>query len=675
MFAPEPEPEEEEEEEGINDPNFHWQGVCLDDGTGRDVYYVKRDGSMRQRKKPHGYCEEYLDNGERMYYYRKACIRCRKWHQEPIFLSYGSGSSAFSVNYCEECLIVTTPGLTRLRGNGALIWETNVDTPKNAWFDLKKICMMPDRDEKIHKRAVEARHQVRVDMKMIRNRQRTLAIRELALSYECDVREGIHLSWGFEDVYDEYFGTVNTNSASGELQPHGYGVRLYSDGTVYFGSWVNGEYHTGPMWRSGTYYEDVKGNLIKPTGAEYTGQWYQGMKHGQGVQLYPDGSKYEGEFAKGFEHGQGKKNYANNTSFEGRFRFGRKDGPGTMTDADGTATKGTFLDPTEKYNEKIPPFIKEELNPLEEYHHPLSLRELSLQSLAWAMHHNRKVYGPASKLQRMVPEHMKYLLGQEYLRIMDPKGSPSFMQIGPEFAFNFLDEVVFKSVKIIEADAQALMYFQNSNLELKVLKCTANKMNLSSIDLICKNLQAHAWPQLYVLDLSFNLFDVSALAALMSGISKIDTLRTLSLRACGIRAQGANVISQSLKNDKQVEKLDLAFNNLELVGSEVMAEMLLINTNIRELNLRSNGIGALGAQAIANSLSVNKTLMVLVMADNGVGPDLIAVLSGKLNGTFRDVLTSSRNKEVNMPPHYRLGRYDRKKVAKNVVIKEDSDND
>jgi len=488
-----------EEEEGINDPNFVWDGACLDDGTGRDVYYVKIDGSVRQRKVPHGYRPEYLDNGERKYYFRKACIRCRKWHQPPMFLSKGSGSIGYSLNYCEDCHIDTTPGISRVRGNGDAIWNTNVDTPKSVWFDLKKICMAENRDELIHERAVIARQATREYMKIDRNRQRRLIIRDLALSYECDVREGKHISKGFEDTYDEYFGIINDKG-----EPHGYGVKIYSDETVYFGDWVNGEYQTTG---------DRKGNLIKPTGATYEGHWLQGLKHGLGVQLYPDGGKYEGEFAKGFEHGQGKKNYPDGSSFEGRFRFGRKDGPGTMTDAQGNVEKGNFLDPTEKYNEKSPPWISETLNPNEEYHHPLSLRELALQSLASAMHHNRKKYGPADRLQRQLPEHIKGLVGAEYLRIMIPKGSSSFLKSGPSYAFNFLDEIVFKSIKIIEADAQALMYFQNSNSRLKVLSCTANKLSLPSIDLICQNLQQHAWPQLHVLDLSFNIFDVSALAA------------------------------------------------------------------------------------------------------------------------------------------------------------------
>jgi hypothetical protein len=644
--------EAEPEEEGIHDPNFIWQGVCLDDGTGRDVYYVKVDGSMRQRKVPHGYRPEYFGNGERRYYYRKACIRCRKWHQPHIFMTRNGGSEGFSINYCEDCHITTTPGTTRLRGNGSVIWNANVDTPKNAWLDLKALCTAPNRDQLIHERAVIARHATRVDMKIDRNRQRTLIIKTLANNYECDIREGKHVSWGFENVFDEYFGIVNAID-----QPHGYGVKVYSDGTIYFGDWVNGEYQTTGK---------RKGNLIKPSGATYEGQWLQGLKHGMGVQMYPDGGRYEGEFAKGFEHGQGKKSYADGSVFEGRFRFGRKDGPGVLTDAQGNVEKGNFLDPAEKYNEKAPPYITEDINPNEEYHHPLSLKELCLQSLARAMHHNRKLYAPANKLQRFVPEHIKYALGQEYLRIMDPKGSPSFMINGPSYAFNFLDAIVFKSVRIIEADAQALMYFQNSNTQLKVLSCTANKMTLSSIDLICKNLQQNAWPILHVLDLSFNIFDSSALLALMTGIGKISTLKNLSLRACGINPSGATVIANAMMKDKQVEKLDLAFNSLELVGTEVIAELLKVNTTLKEINLRSNRIGSLGAQVLVKALSKNKTLKILILADNMIGPDLIASVSAKLNGNFRDILTCSRNKELEMPYRYTEGRYDsvREKMAK-----------
>ena len=95
-----------------------WLGVCLDDGTGRDVYYVSSDGS-RSRRTPAGYEPELLANGERRYYYRNTCIRCRKTKQAAVFLSMGPGEVGFCYNLCIDCHLRQVPGTTRLRDNGA----------------------------------------------------------------------------------------------------------------------------------------------------------------------------------------------------------------------------------------------------------------------------------------------------------------------------------------------------------------------------------------------------------------------------------------------------------------------------------------------------------------------------------------------------------------------------
>jgi hypothetical protein len=345
-----------------------------------------------------------------------------------------------------------------------------------------------------------------------------------------------------------------------------------------------------------------------------------------------------------------------------------------MTHPDGTVEKGNFLDASDKYNEKAPPIIMEEMNPNEEYFQPKSLAILANEEVAKSMHLNRKMYGNATKLRKMVPEHMKYDLGKEYLRIMEPKGSDSFMKMGPNFAFNMLDNVEFNGIRIIEADAQALMYFQNSNAELKTLSCTANKMNLPSIDLICKNLQQHAWPKLYSLDLSFNIFDVSALQALMTGLEKVATLTKLRLAACGIKPQGVFVISRSLEKKSYIQDLDIAFNTVELAGAESLAEMLKVNQSLTSLNVRSNSLGALGGSAIAKALSTNKSLKILQAADNNIGGDIISQISGKLQGDFRDIITSAVVNELSMPSRYKEGRYD-KQLVPDEFKHVDSDSD
>ncbi len=659
------------EEEFDLDENGVWRGVCLDDGTGRDVYYVDSRG-IRSRRQPPGYQPEYFENDDRRYYYRQKCIRCRKAKQPAIFMSHNAGGCGYSLNYCEDCHIASTIGITRLNVNGDAIWVSNVDTPKSAWVDLKKSTLDPKRDEDILERSVVARYAVRHDMKKSRNRMRYYEFKSQASLYEgIDLFNGKYVSWGFENFFDEYFGDVNE---SGE--PHGFGLKVFSDETIYFGGFKEGIFDTNLEDRPG-----MTGTLIKPNGATYEGTFLGGLKHGKGSQTYPDGTRYTGEFAKGFEHGQGTKTYnekEGQSSFTGRFRFGRKDGPGTLTHADGSTEKGNFLDPTEKYNEKSAPFITEEVNTKDEFYEPESLINLAIGALSKAMHQNRKAY-PAPLLQRRVPEHLKHRLGEAYLSMLDPPGSAAFVKVGPKFAFNFLKELLFCGVRVIEADAMALMYFQNSNRRLEVLKVTANKLTLPSIDLICKNLQQMAWPVLRELDLSFNTFDVPALLSLTSGLKSITSLRSLRLAACGIKAAGIYVIAEFLAGDASVTSCDLAFNSAELAGTEHLARMLTTNRTLTALNLRSNKVGAIGGMALANAMSNNRVLRILGVADNLIGASIVSDIGAKLNGSFRDALISACHDQLSISPLYEEDRYNhfkRRNADKFAAMEpEDSDSD
>jgi len=626
-------PLEEEEAEKV------WDGVCLDDGTGRDVYYVSRDGT-RSRRKPPGYVVELLANGDRRYYYRKTCIRCRRNNVAPIFLTFGPGEVAYSLNICDDCHIRTTPGTTRLRGNGEAMLRCNAETPKNAWIDLRALALSETRDEDLLVRAEEARLSTRLQGKYYRNKERSNLMKQTAAMY--GIQLGTHLSWGFETTFDEYFGDVDENN-----EPSGQGVKIYSDGSVYFGGWLHGEHHT-----------ETRGQFTRPNNAQYDGTWMGGLKHGKGTQIYPDGSSYTGEFAKGYEHGYGVKNYPNGSVFEGRFRFGRKDGPGSFTDANGNVEKGNFLDPSEKYNEKPPPYIVEKEKRNESYHNPPSLLSLSIKALAKAMHTNREKCAPAGKIQRRVPEHLKKFLAEEFLRIMKPEGSASFIRVGPSFAFNLRDDVIFQDVKITKPDAEAIMYFQSSNVKLKTLKCTSNALELESIDLITRNLIGRAWPILHTLDLSFNSFDVSALQSMMRGVVDLESLRSLRLAACTIKPSGVFVIATMLSANRYLESLDLAFNSVETMGAEALADALKENESLLSLNLRSNNISVIGAQELADCLKINKKLRVMCLTDNGIGPNIMAAVSSRLKGGIGEVARSVCMNELDMPYRYVDGRYD-----------------
>ena len=63
------------------------------------------------------------------------------------------------------------------------------------------------------------------------------------------------MSWGFENVFDEYFGDINDRG-----EPHGIGLKVFSDGTIYSGGFKNGLFDTN----LDDEFKDVKGILVKP---------------------------------------------------------------------------------------------------------------------------------------------------------------------------------------------------------------------------------------------------------------------------------------------------------------------------------------------------------------------------------------------------------------------------
>lgn len=635
-----------------HDDNGKWLGVCLDDGTGRNVYFVSPDGT-RSRRAPEGYEPEYFSNGERRYYYRNTCIRCRRTKQAPIFLTYSLGGMAYSLNMCDECHLKTVPGTTRLRGNSVAFLRVNADTPKNAWIDLKTLALSPTRNQDILLRSRAARSSVQKDMKNERNKQRFVNTRRLAREYGID--DGVYISWGYGAVFDEYYGELNADG-----QPHGMGCKFYSDGSVYYGGFQGGEHHT-----------DKRGVWVRLDGSTYDGTWQFNQRHGQGLQIYPAGGRYEGQWAKGFEHGQGKRVYPDGSTFEGRFRFGRKDGPGVFVDKDGKMEKGSFSpDPGEKWNEKWPPVIEEEDNLNEEFHQPLSLLELAVSALAKAMHTNRNKLAPSRRLTLFLPEHTKKMVAYEYLRTMNPPGSTSFQQAGPHFAFTSVTELVFQDVKLKQADCEALMYFQGGNSNLTLLRMTSNKFDLASLDRVCGNLRSGAWPVLQTVDLSYNKFDLSALDALLAGVRCNPTICNLRLASCQIKAPGFFSLAKWISVDKQLLSLDVAFNLAESAGAQLLADALELNTTLTSLNLRGNRISQMGGQAFCDAIKNNRSLRVLCVADNGIGPDLLSLISGRLQGSCADVVKSVLIYELNLPNIYREGRYDffAHKMAKKGVV-------
>jgi len=130
--------------------------------------------------------------------------------------------------------------------------------------------------------------------------------------------------------------------------------KVYRDGNKYDGDFVEDK-------RQG------KGTYIRVTDkATYTGEWYNNVRHGYGVEeipskegtqryegewkedkrcgfgkiLYDNGDRYEGEWLDNLKHGQGKFYYTNGNFYEGGWLSNKKEGVGTYIFANGTRYDG-----------------------------------------------------------------------------------------------------------------------------------------------------------------------------------------------------------------------------------------------------------------------------------------------------------------------------------------------
>ena len=109
---------------------------------------------------------------------------------------------------------------------------------------------------------------------------------------------------------------------------HGEGVLSMPGGRKIVGMWEENEIKTG------TYTE--------PDGTVYEGQWKFRERSGQGTLKFPDGRIYAGEFKSGRRHGQGTMTFPDGRKYVGTFLGGERSGNGIMTYPDGRRYSGEF---------------------------------------------------------------------------------------------------------------------------------------------------------------------------------------------------------------------------------------------------------------------------------------------------------------------------------------------
>ena len=625
----------------------------IDDGTGSGVVFVHSDG-RRSRERPEGFREEYLQGIQPpriKYYHRHRCIRCRK-STKPICLEKDHGSVAYSINICESCMITTSPtipeGTEKIGGYGDQVWEFNHDMPMNFYKEIKRNFFDSGRKLIIQNRAAVARDGVRLEAK-----QRRDILRETIMCSRGEAEYGlykdggcVYLSWGFEKLYDEFWGHVNNNN-----QPDGRGWKVFSDTSMYYGDFKEGLFH-----HASSDGEDAM--WMRPDGSRYEGSFVGGFKHGMGKQVYPDGMTYEGEFASGYEHGHGKTTTSDGTIFEGRFRFGRRDGPGVLKVPGAAPQKANFQGGQSWHENPIPKVgrLSTENEDAIVFLQADTLKELAISAIAKGMVEKRSAI-PSRKVASILHEHLKPLVTEEYIKLRSHQfDANKLREAAMQYAFSGVhNEAIFSSLKMNTNMIDAIIYFCEGNINLEKIVLSGTKLDHESILLLCDHMRM--WPTLKYLDLSFNPLSTEMLELLVETIIKQPTLEGLRIAGCRIDSTSAYLLGRLLEKAPHLLELDAAFNMLGARGATPIGRGLNANLTLLKLNLRQNDLGPAGGRVFADCLLIHPTLKQLNLTDNKITPEIMGIISGRLKGRLWDIYECCCVNQTRTPTFYKEGRF------------------
>ncbi len=114
---------------------------------------------------------------------------------------------------------------------------------------------------------------------------------------------------------------------------HGQGTQVWKDGSRFEGEWREDK-------------ANGYGRLIHSDGDVYEGQWKDDTACGQGTYYHVQGAVYKGDWLNDCQHGHGKEEWPDGTYYEGSYANGKKEGTGKFYWVDGSYYFGEFKDNT-----------------------------------------------------------------------------------------------------------------------------------------------------------------------------------------------------------------------------------------------------------------------------------------------------------------------------------------
>ncbi|KAJ6250167.1 nlr family card domain-containing protein [Anaeramoeba flamelloides] len=121
------------------------------------------------------------------------------------------------------------------------------------------------------------------------------------------------------------------------------------------------------------------------------------------------------------------------------------------------------------------------------------------------------------------------------------------------------------------------------------------------------------------LNLYYNSIGDEGIISIRDVLKKNHTLTKLDLAHNEIGSKGSKSIGEALKINQTLTKLDLSENQINAKGVKYLSEALKVNQTLTQLNLSENKIGSKGIKTLSEALKVNQTLTKLNLDLNGIG--------------------------------------------------------
>jgi len=190
------------------------------------------------------------------------------------------------------------------------------------------------------------------------------------------------------------------------------------------------------------------------------------------------------------------------------------------------------------------------------------------------------------------------------------------------------------------------------------------QINLSAFKFIVKYLNLQNLKKFKLDIFNHNIGDEGAFLVI-DVLKQNKELAYLNMSINNIGNEGAIALASALEQNKELEYLNMSINNIGNEGVVALASALEQNNELTYLDLSNNNIGDEGVKALASALEKIKKLEYLKLSNNNIGNEGVIALARSLNKTLLTYLNISINK-------YGGGMMEDLAVAleKNTILKE-----